>query len=511
MPRLYPVLFALCVPLVFLHADYQPSFTVSLGGSDATLYLSDLAVLAIGARIGAVAGIRLASPPLSRRAARFRVSSAVFLAFVLAGRPGRRGDDRRLPARGQPAHHREADRVRTARARGAARDPRRPPGLHAAARRAHRVEHRRDVRSAPAIPRRAERVRGPPPRAARALVSRHHDFAALSGASLALALAAIALGRSWPFGRVLPIVAGIAGGSASSSRARAPGRSASFSRPCSRPCSSASAAALAASTRGAGRRRGGRLPPVSSSSAGTTSTSSSAGSASSRPRDDEPGRPELCPAHGAALHRLEDLPRPPDRRRRLAGLLPAFELRALPRRRASPLSRNRPGLPRPRPRIRRAERLGTGGRGSRRCRVRPAGAPLGSAQACVRGPPDEPRAAWSSGCSWGRGRERAGAGRRNPARRARLALGRARGGRRSQACEPDLRTGPRRRRDRRGPAPHTTLLAAVRWIRRRHVSRTRSRAVPPAGRGLRRKPYYPFFAQYVSEYVGWTPSTRTPS
>jgi hypothetical protein len=40
----------------------------------------------------------------------------------------------------------------------------------------------------------------------------HHDFAALSGASLALALAAIALGRSWPFGRVLPIVAGIAGG-----------------------------------------------------------------------------------------------------------------------------------------------------------------------------------------------------------------------------------------------------------------------------------------------------------
>ena len=49
VPRLYPVLFALCVPLVFLHADYQPSFTVSLGGSDATLYLSDLAVLTIGA------------------------------------------------------------------------------------------------------------------------------------------------------------------------------------------------------------------------------------------------------------------------------------------------------------------------------------------------------------------------------------------------------------------------------------------------------------------------------
>ena len=85
MPRLYPVLFALCVPLVFLHADYQPSFTVSLGGSDATLYLSDLAVLAIGAT-GAVAGIRLGFAPL-RAGRAIWVSSAVFLAFVLAG-PG---------------------------------------------------------------------------------------------------------------------------------------------------------------------------------------------------------------------------------------------------------------------------------------------------------------------------------------------------------------------------------------------------------------------------------------
>ena len=83
MPRLYPVLFALCVPLVFLHADYQPSFTVSLGGSDATLYLSDLAVLAIGA-IGAVAGIRLGFAPL-RAGRAIWISSAVFLAFVLAG------------------------------------------------------------------------------------------------------------------------------------------------------------------------------------------------------------------------------------------------------------------------------------------------------------------------------------------------------------------------------------------------------------------------------------------
>jgi O-antigen ligase len=83
VPRLYPVLFALCVPLVFLHAEYQPSFTVSLDGSDATLYLSDLAVLAIGA-IGAVAGFRLGFAPLKAGRAIW-ISSVVFLAFVLAG------------------------------------------------------------------------------------------------------------------------------------------------------------------------------------------------------------------------------------------------------------------------------------------------------------------------------------------------------------------------------------------------------------------------------------------
>ena len=83
MPRLYSVLFALCLPLVFLHADYQPSFTVSLGGSDATLFLSDVAVLAIGT-VGAVAGVRLGFAPL-RAGRAIWISSAVFLAFVLAG------------------------------------------------------------------------------------------------------------------------------------------------------------------------------------------------------------------------------------------------------------------------------------------------------------------------------------------------------------------------------------------------------------------------------------------
>ena len=83
MRRPYPVLFALCVPLVFLHADYQPSFSVSLGGSDATLYLSDVAVLAAGA-VGLAAGLRLGFAPL-RAGRAIWIAAAVFLAFVLAG------------------------------------------------------------------------------------------------------------------------------------------------------------------------------------------------------------------------------------------------------------------------------------------------------------------------------------------------------------------------------------------------------------------------------------------
>jgi hypothetical protein len=81
--RPYPLLFAFCVPLVFLHADYQPSFTVSIGGSDATLFVSDAAVLAAGA-VGIAAGMRLGFAPL-RAGRAIWIASAIFLAFVLAG------------------------------------------------------------------------------------------------------------------------------------------------------------------------------------------------------------------------------------------------------------------------------------------------------------------------------------------------------------------------------------------------------------------------------------------
>ena len=73
-----PVLFALVVPLVFLHAEYQPS--VSLG--EATLYLSDVAVLAAGA-IGLYAGRRLGFGPL-REGRAIWIAAAVFCAVVFA-------------------------------------------------------------------------------------------------------------------------------------------------------------------------------------------------------------------------------------------------------------------------------------------------------------------------------------------------------------------------------------------------------------------------------------------
>ena len=79
MRRRYPLLLALLVPLVFVHAEYQPSVSVR----DATLHLSDVAVLAIGL-LGLLAGREFGFGPL-RAGATIWVASAVFLALVLVG------------------------------------------------------------------------------------------------------------------------------------------------------------------------------------------------------------------------------------------------------------------------------------------------------------------------------------------------------------------------------------------------------------------------------------------
>jgi O-antigen ligase len=76
--RRLPLLFALVVPLVFLHSDYQPS--VSVG--QATLYLSDVAVLAAFA-IAVIAGVRHGFAPL-RAAPSIWVATGAFLVVVFA-------------------------------------------------------------------------------------------------------------------------------------------------------------------------------------------------------------------------------------------------------------------------------------------------------------------------------------------------------------------------------------------------------------------------------------------
>jgi O-antigen ligase len=76
--RRLPLLFALVVPLVFLHSDYQPS--VSVG--QATLYLSDVAVLAAFA-IALAAGVRHGFAPL-RAAPSIWVATGAFLVVVFA-------------------------------------------------------------------------------------------------------------------------------------------------------------------------------------------------------------------------------------------------------------------------------------------------------------------------------------------------------------------------------------------------------------------------------------------
>jgi O-antigen ligase len=54
---------ALSLPLVFLHVDYQPGFALGAGSTDVSVYLSDLAVLAVGLA-ALLAGVRWGFRPL---------------------------------------------------------------------------------------------------------------------------------------------------------------------------------------------------------------------------------------------------------------------------------------------------------------------------------------------------------------------------------------------------------------------------------------------------------------
>jgi O-antigen ligase len=73
---------ALSVPLIFLHVNYQPGFTVHLGSTSVSVYLSDLAVLAV-ALAAALAGFRWGFRPL-REAPSIWLLGAALLLFVFA-------------------------------------------------------------------------------------------------------------------------------------------------------------------------------------------------------------------------------------------------------------------------------------------------------------------------------------------------------------------------------------------------------------------------------------------
>jgi O-antigen ligase len=71
---------AVLLPLIFIHGEYQPSWSVAALGDTATLYLSDLAVFAI-AGLGLVAGLRHGFAPL-RPALPVLLVAAAFLVLV---------------------------------------------------------------------------------------------------------------------------------------------------------------------------------------------------------------------------------------------------------------------------------------------------------------------------------------------------------------------------------------------------------------------------------------------
>jgi O-antigen ligase len=200
--------FALLVPLVFVHVRYQPTWSLDVGSTEATIGLSDLAVLGCGVT-GLLVGLRLGFAPL-RAAWPIVLLAAVFLGLVLAATfYGAALDD----------EYRFAKHLVTALKLG---------------------EYALLGLAAPRVLRRAEDVlpllgtltvwsvaasggavlqflglidemRGRRPGQREPSFLGYHDLAALSGATLAIGLAAIALATADRRIRVLAATAGVAG------------------------------------------------------------------------------------------------------------------------------------------------------------------------------------------------------------------------------------------------------------------------------------------------------------
>lgn len=77
------VLLGVAIPAIFLHIKYQPGIQIGAGSTQVGIELSDLAVLAV-AVAAVVAGLRLGFAPLGP-ARRLWIFGAAFLALVLAG------------------------------------------------------------------------------------------------------------------------------------------------------------------------------------------------------------------------------------------------------------------------------------------------------------------------------------------------------------------------------------------------------------------------------------------
>ena len=411
--RPYPLLFALCLPLVFLHADYQPSWTVGVASSEATLFRSDVAVLAAGV-VALLAG-RAHGFGVLRAGRPVWLAAAAFLAVALVWTfVGLEVTD------GYPL----AENLLTLAkltlyallAVGAALVYRSPADLRPLL---HVVVAWSSIATAFGVLQYfgvVDELEGRRPGQREPSFLGIHDFGALSGAALAIGLIGIAQGRR---GRLTwaATVSGVVGVVLSGAIAVVLGVAAAAFAAwlLTRQRALALAAVVAVVYAGAVAIRAVDPEPL---------LDAARDRAAARP-DERAGR-ELGAAHRARLHRRPHLPRPPARRRRLAGVRAA--LRPVPRRRAQPL----PGRPRPRPplaraRVGRPERLRAGRRRHGRPRARgvaralPRAAPRGLARgaSCRRPYPVAPR---------GDGRvDRPRPGGRQPHRRPDLALGRARG------------------------------------------------------------------------------------
>jgi O-antigen ligase len=199
---------AVALPPLFLHVDHQPGTTVHLGSVGVHIALSDCCVLALAA-VALGVGLRRGFGPL--RAGRpVWIASAALLAMVgaatLYGRAvhGDYGLTTHAVTAAKFAEYALLALAIPLLVRTVADLAALLTGLTAWNAAATVVALMQffgaDVADAWPAGRRQPSFVG------------HHDFAALSGASLSLALIAIALGPAWPFGRLLAIAAGFAGG-----------------------------------------------------------------------------------------------------------------------------------------------------------------------------------------------------------------------------------------------------------------------------------------------------------